>query len=89
MRTVTDQLAHEIGDGLNPGDTRLLTAKELSERLAISEKTIYAYVSKGLIPFIKIQSNVRFRPQAIHEWLALKEYIPAELTRRSSHRRVS
>ena len=59
----------------------LLTAKQLGEILAISEKTIYAYVSKGLIPFIKIESNVRFRPRAIRRWLEQKEYLPHEWQR--------
>lgn len=61
----------------------LMTAKQLAEALAISQKTIYAYVSKGLIPYIKIESNVRFRPQAIRQWLGHKEYLPSELTRQA------
>ena len=60
-------------------DGCLMTAKQLAEALAISEKTIYAYVAKGLIPFIKIQSNVRFRPQAVRQWLGHKEYLPSDL----------
>lgn len=67
-------------------DGCLMTAKQLADALAISEKTVYAYVSKGLIPYVKIESNVRFRPQAIREWLALKEYIPNELQSNRSRR---
>jgi excisionase family DNA binding protein len=57
----------------------LLTAKQVASQLAISEKTVYDYVSKGLMPFIKIQTNVRFRAEAIRQWVAQKEYTPREL----------
>jgi len=74
----TSQDGQQLLLDIFPGESRLLTAKELAEGLAISEKTVYAYVSKGLIPFIKIQSNVRFHPRAIREWLEQKQYRPAE-----------
>ncbi len=48
---------------------KLLTAKELSEIVAIKPKTIYSYADKGLIPHYKIESNVRFRGQEIADWL--------------------
>jgi excisionase family DNA binding protein len=74
-----------LGRNGQPGDilfgSSLLTTKQLAEALAISEKTVYAYVAKGIIPFIKIESNVRFRPHAIREWLRRKEYLPSELQR--------
>ena len=48
---------------------RLLTAKELADILAISPKTLYTYVSRGMIPYFKIESNVRFRAREVAEWL--------------------
>ena len=48
---------------------RLLTAKELAEILAISPKTLYNYVTRGMIPYFKIESNVRFRARDVAEWL--------------------
>ncbi|MGH9583850.1 MAG: helix-turn-helix domain-containing protein [Bryobacteraceae bacterium] len=48
---------------------RLLTARELHNMLGISEKTIYKYVSLNLIPYYKIEANVRFHPKEIVEWL--------------------
>ena len=48
---------------------KLLTVKELARILAISEKTIYGYVSRNMIPYLKIQSSVRFRPKHIAQWL--------------------
>lgn len=46
----------------------LLTVKDLARILAISEKTIYGYSARNMIPYLKIQSNVRFRPKHIAEW---------------------
>ena len=38
----------------------LLTAREVESLLRINVKTIYSYVQRGLIPYVRIQSNVRF-----------------------------
>jgi excisionase family DNA binding protein len=48
---------------------RLLTVKELAVMLAISEKTLYSYVSRLMIPYLKIESSIRFRPKDIAAWL--------------------
>jgi excisionase family DNA binding protein len=48
---------------------RLLTAKELAALLSVSPKTLYSYVSRNLIPYYKIESNVRFRAKDVAEWL--------------------
>ena len=42
--------------------------------LKIDVKTIYSYVQRGLIPYIRIESNVRFLKQEILEWIARKRY---------------
>ena len=52
---------------------KLLTVKELARILAISEKTIYGYVSRNMIPYLKIQSSVRFRPKHIARWLTCND----------------
>jgi len=48
---------------------RLLTARELGDILAISPKTLYNYVTRGMIPYFKIESNVRFRARDVAEWI--------------------
>ena len=48
---------------------RLLTARELGDILAISPKTLYNYVTRRMIPYFKIESNVRFRARDVAEWL--------------------
>ena len=58
---------------------RLLTAKELADILAISPKTLYNYVTRGMIPYFKIESNVRFRAREVAEWLRQHPGRPAVL----------
>jgi len=83
----TDQLTC-YHDDLFPHETGLLTAKQVAEALAISEKTVYAYVAKGLIPYVKIQSNIRFRTTAIREWIKNKEFV-SPVSRGTSVRRTT
>jgi len=52
----------------------ILTAKELEAFLRIDVKTIYGYVQRGLIPYIRIQSNLRFRKQEVLDWIASQSY---------------
>lgn len=54
----------------------LLTAKELHGFLKISVKTIYGYVERGLIPYVRIQSNVRFPKRRILKWIEGQSYEP-------------
>lgn len=54
----------------------LLTAKELEAMLKIDVKTIYSYVQRGLIPYVKIQSNVRFPKEAILYWIEEQSFRP-------------
>jgi predicted DNA-binding transcriptional regulator AlpA len=48
----------------------LLTAKEVEELLRIDVKTIYSYVQRGLIPYVRIQSNLRFLKSEVLSWVA-------------------
>ena len=59
----------------------LLTAKELEALLKIDVKTIYSYVQRGLIPYVKIQSNVRFVKEQIQEWVEQQNYRPRSMDR--------
>jgi predicted site-specific integrase-resolvase len=38
----------------------MLTAKDLEGLLQIDRKTIYSYAERGLIPYIRIESSLRF-----------------------------
>jgi len=50
-----------------PGHSELLTPRELSRELKISIKTIYYWVGRSSIPFVKIGRHIRFdRDQVLH-----------------------
>jgi len=49
--------------------SELLTAREVERLLRIDVKTIYSYVQRGLIPYVRIQSNVRFVRSQILDWI--------------------
>jgi len=59
-----------------PDTPELLTARDLEAILKISMKTIYGYVQRGLIPYVKIQSNVRFPKNEILIWIQDQSYRP-------------
>jgi excisionase family DNA binding protein len=49
---------------------RLLTARDLAERLAVSPETILRWMRRGQLPAVKMPGGaVRFRPEAIDSWL--------------------
>jgi len=53
---------------------RLLTPSDLAQILNVRPGTIYSWLSRGLdIPYTKIGGTVRFREQAIQDWLLNKE----------------
>jgi excisionase family DNA binding protein len=54
----------------------LLTVKELEALLKIDQKTIYRYVACGLIPYVRIQSNIRFIKWQIVKWVEEQTYLP-------------
>ena len=51
-------------DAVGPADIAMLNVKELKVFLKIDQKTIYRYVSVGLIPYVRIQSNITLREGA-------------------------
>jgi excisionase family DNA binding protein len=65
---VTDSEDRDIFDSLESCE-KLMTAREVARILSISEKTVYSYVSRNLIPHYKIEANVRFRARDVANWL--------------------
>jgi predicted DNA-binding transcriptional regulator AlpA len=63
-----------IGNG--DTDDQFLTAKDLERLLKINAKTIYGYVQRGIVPYLRIQSNLRFRRSDIYEWIRQHSYYP-------------
>ena len=64
----------------------MLTAKDLEGLLQIDRKTIYAYVQRGLIPYIRIESNVRFSKHQVLEWLRERTFQPRPVNRNGAKR---
>jgi Helix-turn-helix domain len=62
-------------------DDGMWTAKELEGLLKIDVKTIYGYVQRGLIPYVRVQSNVRFPKRAIRLWLKQSTFMPHSISR--------
>lgn len=80
-----------VGLGENPPDTaigrvdsgnqentvdEMWTAKDLETLLRIDRKTLYGYVQRGLIPYVRIQSNLRFPKTLIRQWIQRQSFVP-------------
>ena len=61
---------------IESADITMLNVKELETLLKIDQKTIYRYVSLGLIPYVRIQSNIRFVRHQIVAWIEEQNYQP-------------
>lgn len=51
-------------------------ARELEAMLKIDVKTIYSYVQRGLIPYVRIQSKLRYVRAQILDWIEEHNYGP-------------
>ena len=65
---LTDAKSRDVFDLLESCE-KMLTAREVAHILSMSEKTVYSYVSRNLIPHYKIEANVRFRARDVANWL--------------------
>src|SRR5437667_6660434 len=64
------------GEEATKGSKEVLTAKEVEEMLQIDVKTIYSYVQRGLLPYVRIQSNLRFLKSEILKWIEEHRFRP-------------
>ena len=71
-----------------PGLGELMTAKDLEALLKIDVKTIYSYVQRGLIPYVRIQSNLRFVRRQIYAWIGEHNYQPRPTNGNGAKRQV-
>lgn len=75
QRSVTDRTQQALSS--DPQRLQgLLNAKDLEALLNLDVKTIYSYVQRGLIPYVRIQSNVRFRRSEILAWIEAHSFSP-------------
>jgi predicted DNA-binding transcriptional regulator AlpA len=66
--------------------SEMLTAKELEALLKIDQKTIYKYVGCGMIPYVRIQSNIRFIKWQIVQWIEEQTYLPKTFDKSSDRK---
>jgi excisionase family DNA binding protein len=55
----------------------LIGPEEASQALGIEVSTLYNWVHRRRIPFVKVGSALRFKPSALEGWLREREYSPA------------
>jgi len=53
---------------------KLLDVSQLSAMLNVKKKTIYDWVHKGKIPYLKLGGLLRFDPTDIDQWLKKKKH---------------
>jgi nitrogen PTS system EIIA component len=57
-------------NGVPPGHTGdILTIRQLSEYLMVSEKTIYRMLDRSLLPAVRVGAQWRFRKRDVDAWL--------------------
>jgi excisionase family DNA binding protein len=64
----------------------ILTAGELEKFLRIDVKTIYRYVQQGRIPYLRMESNLRFSKHQVLEWLQERSFQPRPVNRNGAKR---
>jgi hypothetical protein len=50
----------------------LIRPDELAAGMKVSQGTVYAWVGRGLIPYLQIEKCIRFDPVDIADWLKAK-----------------
>lgn len=57
---------------------KLLSAKQVSELLEVSQATVYDWVSRGRIPYVKLGRLIRFKKTEIFHWVETHTIRPKE-----------
>ena len=68
--TVKEQLAVQQADG---EQEELLTIQEVAQLFSVSKVTIHAWMKKGILPFLKINTRTRFKKSEILAILSKKK----------------
>ena len=64
----------------------MLTAKDVEALLQIDRKTIYTYAERGLIPYVRIESNLRFSKHQVQRWLEERSFQPRPVNGKGAKR---
>ena len=61
---------------------KLLTARQVSELLEVKISTVYDWVHRGVIPYVKLSRLLRFKKTDIFRWVDSHTLRPKSSTRR-------
>ena len=64
----------------------MLTAKDLEALLQIDRNTIYSYAERGLIPYVRIESNLRFSKHQVARRLEERSFQPRPVNGKGASR---
>ncbi len=56
----------------------LITPIQAADLLGISLPTVYTWVSRKRIRYVKVGAALRFRPSSLEDWLRKREYFPPQ-----------
>jgi excisionase family DNA binding protein len=82
--------ARDFAASLLPGETRalatsptesfpskrLLTVREVAERLGVSKATVYALCEQGTLPHLRVSNAIRVAPAALEAYVAAASLPP-------------
>jgi len=66
---------------------KLLTARQVSDLLEVKVDTVYDWVSRGLIPYVKLGRLVRFKKQELFRWVDSHELRPKSASKKKAAKR--
>jgi excisionase family DNA binding protein len=65
----------------------ILTLPELAAYLKLSERTVYVYAQRGILPGIKVGSAWRFRMADVTAWLEQQRRLTETSTSKRAHQK--
>ena len=60
---------------------KILTVKELADKLNLKTSTIYAWVHRKKIPYVKMGGKLGFLEDKINEHILKNSYIPGDVNK--------
>jgi excisionase family DNA binding protein len=54
----------------------LIGPEEVAKALGVELATVYTWVTRRKIPFVKVGAALRFRPSALQDWIRRREFSP-------------
>ena len=59
---------------LPSGTVRLLTVREVAERLAVCKATVYGLCERGELPHLRVSNAIRIRPADVEAFLTQERW---------------